>query len=121
MDSVLKAKLTARFAGEAKELGPFQIAVEQFLNRWGYQFVSEAEIIELLFGQLDGAARTWYVNLFRIGGPEMYSLAAYFQSLELQFGGPALPENACTDLKNLRQGSMTVKEYSSHFCAITTN
>lgn len=74
--SVFKAKMTAHFGGEAEDLGPFQIAVEQFLNRWGYQFASEAEIIELLFTQLDGAVRTWYVNLYKVGVPEMYSLAA---------------------------------------------
>lgn len=113
--------MTARFGRDAEDLGPFQIAVEQFLNRWGYQFANEAEIVELIFTLLNGAARTWYVNLYKTGAPEMYSLATFFQLLEVPFRGPALVENARTDLRNLKQGTMTVKEYSAKFCTIATN
>lgn len=51
----------------------------------------------------------------------MYSLAPFFQSMEIQFGGPTLVENARTDLKNLRQGAMSVKDYSAKFHTIATN
>lgn len=113
--------MTTCFSGNSEEIGSFQIAVEQFLNCWGYQCADEAEIIEYIFTQLDGAAKQWYVNLYKSGGPELYSLTEFFQSMEIQFGEPVLIENACTDLKNLRQGTMSIKEYSAKFQTIATN
>lgn len=41
--------------------------------------------------------------------------------MEIQFDEPALIENARTDLKNLKQGTMSVKEYSAKSRAIAAN
>lgn len=119
--SVFKPRMTTHFNGNSGEIASFQVSMEQFLNRWGYQFADEVEIIKYISVQPDGAASQWYVNLYRSVVPELYSLTDIFRSMEIQFGEPALTENARTDLKNLKQGSMSVKEYSAKFCAITTN
>lgn len=118
--SLFKPRMTTHFNGNSGEIASFQVSVEHFLNHWGYQFPDEAEVIEYISAQLDGAASQWYINLYRSGEPELYSLAEFFRSMEIQFGEPALTENAHTDLKNLKQGSMSVKD-SVKFCVIATN
>lgn len=45
-------------------------------------------------------------------------LELFFCSFRAQFGDPALVENTRTDLKQLKQGNMSVKEYSAAFRTI---
>lgn len=101
---VFKPQITMRFDGNPDEVASFLVATEQFLNRWGYQFADEGDVVEYIAGQLNGAALKWYVNLFQSGAPELYSLPTFLCAMEVHFGEPALIENARTDLKNLKQG-----------------
>lgn len=107
------------FAGSADGVC-FLVAVEQFLCRWGYQFANKGEIIEYILGHFDGLAAQWYVDLYRSRAPELESLPLFFRSFWARFGSPALTENACTYLKQLKQGSVTIQEYSAAFRTIAS-
>lgn len=45
----------------------------------------------------------------------LQSIKRFVRALRAQFDDPALIENFCTYLCQLRQGSMTVKDYSTKF------
>lgn len=86
--------MTTQFNGNVDEIASFQVAVEHFLNCCGYQFMDETNIVEYISGQLDGPASHWYVNLYQSGAPELISLPEFRRAMEIQFGEPALIENA---------------------------
>lgn len=52
------------------------------------------------------------MDLYRLGTPELVSLPQFLRAFRVQFGDPALTENARTNLNQLKQGLMTIKEYS---------
>lgn len=72
--------------------------MEQFLQRWGYQFHSEAEAIEYISDHFDDT--DCYVDLYHLRALELYSLELFYHSFCAQFGNPVLVENAHTTSSN---------------------
>lgn len=107
--------MEAHFDGLASKVGIFLVTTERFLHRWGSQFQTHADVVEFIAERLDGLAADWYVDLYQCDAPELHSNNLFFRALRARFGDPHLKENARTDLKQLRQGSMTVREYSAVF------
>lgn len=68
----------------------------------------------------EGQAAEWYAELYATDAPELRSISRFFGALCTRFGDPHLVENARTDLKQLRQGSMSVREYSATFCSLAS-
>lgn len=112
--NVFNPQMEARFDGSASKVGYFLVATKRFFNQWGYQFCSQAEAIEFIADCLDGQAADWYIDLYHLRAPELQSIELFFRTFHARFGDP-LKENARTDLKQLKQGTMSIREYSAAF------
>lgn len=110
--------MEAHFEGSSDKVSYFIVATEEFLRRWGYQFHSEAEAIIYTLDCFDSTTTDWYIDLDHLRAPELCSLELFFQLFCAQFGDPALVENTRTDLRKLKQGNTSVKEYSATFRTI---
>lgn len=112
---VFKPKMDTCFDGSLEAVRYFLVAVDQFLRRWGYQFANYEEVIEYNSVHFNGKGTQWNMDLYRMGAEELISLPLFVQAFRVQFGNLALSENARTDLKQLKQGTLSVQDYSKAF------
>lgn len=77
---VFKPEMEACFNGSSSAVAYFLVAVEQFLRRWGNQFQNEGEIMEYISGCFVRKATQWYMDLYRLGAPELLPLPLFLRA-----------------------------------------
>ncbi|XP_060111245.1 EF-hand calcium-binding domain-containing protein 13 [Heteronotia binoei] len=81
--------------------------------------VSSRGRVDYLGSKLKGAAKRWYISMYKTRSPELDTVAKFLQALLNQYKDPLQETRALTALRDLQQGSKSVWEYTAKFRANT--
>lgn len=113
-----KIPLPSKFSGAAKDYRDFVTSVKFYIRSNSDTYWDDVSKISLFGGLMTGTALSWFLELVRLDGLEVYNYRMFLEACDRTFMDPNFRLKQQNKLDKLTQGSRTVHVYALEFKSI---
>ena len=108
-------KAPEKFDGRREDYPTFLAQAKLFIQARSREFPTDQVKVSFLISLLKGAAARWATPLLLADAPELANFADFVKALDAAFGDAQKVVRAGRSIRQLRQGSRSVRDYTTDF------